>query len=70
MGSSNGSESSFNAWEYLMLEITLAVTDYDEALKARIVAHCANMAKHDRAYAVWAYKQYCEALPWIDWQTK
>jgi hypothetical protein len=46
------------------------VIDYYEALKARIVAHCANMAKHDRAYAVWAYKQYVEALPWIDWAKK
>jgi hypothetical protein len=48
----------------------ILVIDYYEALKARIIEHCANMAKHDRAYAVWAYKQYCEALPFIDWAKK
>jgi hypothetical protein len=44
------------------------MTEADEALKVRIVAHCANMAKHDRAYAIWAFKRYCEALHWINWK--
>jgi len=34
-------------------------------LKQRIIAHCAHMAQYDRAYAVWAYKQYREQLPWL-----
>jgi hypothetical protein len=46
------------------------MTEADAALKARIVAHCAYMAQHDRSYAIWAFKRYCEALPWIDWHVE
>ena len=41
------------------------LNDYYRALKKRIVEQCAMMAKHDRAYAVFAWKQYCESLPWL-----
>ena len=40
--------------------------DQNDDLRKRIVEHCAMMAKHDRAYAVFAWKQYCEALPWLE----
>jgi hypothetical protein len=48
--------------------LATSMRETDEALKARIVAHCAYMAKHDRAYAIWAFKRYCEALHWINWK--
>ena len=41
------------------------LTPADKDLAAKILAHCAWMAKHDRAYAVFAWKQYCESLPWL-----
>lgn len=41
------------------------LNDYYRALQKRIVEHCAMMAKHDRGYAVFAWKQYCESLPWL-----
>ena len=40
-------------------------SDYEQDLKQRIIANCAEMAKHDRQYAIWAYKQYREQLPWL-----
>jgi hypothetical protein len=46
------------------------VTEADAALKARIIAHCARMAKLDREYAVWAFNQYCEAMPWLELKKK
>ena len=46
------------------------VTEADAALKARIIEHCARMAKLDREYAVWAFKQYVDALPWLELKKK
>jgi len=34
-------------------------------LRQNIIDHCAWMAQHDRAYAVWAYKRYREQMPWL-----
>ena len=42
------------------------MSDHYETLRKRIIEHCARMAKFDREYAVWAWKQYCEALPWLN----
>lgn len=41
------------------------LNDYYRALQKRIVEHCAMMAKHDRAYALFAWKRYIEELPWL-----
>ena len=42
------------------------LTPADKALAAKILAHCAWMAKYDREYAVAAWKGYCESLPWLE----
>lgn len=33
--------------------------------RERIVAHCAWMAQHDRAYAEWAWRWYVRQMPWV-----
>lgn len=38
----------------------------NEEFKQRIIAHCAYMAQHDRAYAIYAYKRYRESMPWLN----
>ena len=44
--------------------------DYYTSLRARIIAHCAYMAQHDRAYAIYAYKRYRDAMPWLGLERK
>ena len=43
---------------------------YYADLRARILAHCAEMAKLDRAYAIEAFKRYDESMPWLELRRK
>ena len=41
------------------------LTPLDQNLRARTIAHCQALAKLDRDYAVWAFNQYDEQMPWL-----
>ena len=47
-----------------------ALTPRDQALRARIVAHCRAMYALDRTYANWAFDNYARLLPWLGLERK
>lgn len=47
-----------------------AFTPRDQALRARIVAHCRAMYALDRTYANWAFDNYARMLPWLGLERK
>ena len=47
-----------------------ALTPEDEALRARIVAHCRAMYALDKDYANWAFDNYARMLPWLKLERK
>ena len=47
-----------------------ARTPEDEALRARIVAHCRAMYARDRDCANWAFDNYARMLPWLGLERK
>ena len=46
------------------------LTPEDEALRARIVAHCRAMYALDKDYANWAFDNYARMLPWLKLERK
>jgi len=41
-----------------------------QALRARVISHCAWIATFDRAYAVAAFNEYDRLLPWLEVKKK
>jgi hypothetical protein len=36
------------------------------ALRLRVLEHCRWIATFDREYAIWAYRHYRDAMPWLE----
>lgn len=47
-----------------------AFTPRDQALRTRILRHCAWIATFDRAEAIRAFRWYDELLPWLELRRK
>lgn len=56
-----GAGAASGAKEYSIHELD----PLSAALRARTIAHCQALAKLDRDYAVWAFNQYDEQMPWL-----